>query len=254
MTGRHAASLPLFLPPTVHRPTRPPSPAPSASFAQHTDRTIGETGLNILLALLENVAAAGPDIAQPFYSAYALSLLQDLLGVLTDRLHRAHFKQHAGVLRHLCHLVESGTVTTPLWESAYAVQVGSRAMYESKLAAAAAASGGAMPPGALTNRHFVRDFVATLVAGSFANLKPATVASFVEGLFDMTRDVKAVKQHLRDFLLLVLEFKGESDEAELFAEEKSEAQRQAQAAEMERRRAIPGLLNPYQAGGLDDDL
>jgi hypothetical protein len=34
--------------------------------------------------------------------------------------------------------------------------------------------------------------------------RSATVQSFVEGLFDMTRDVKAVKQHLRDFLLLVL--------------------------------------------------
>lgn len=85
-------------------------------------------------------------------------------------------------------------------------------------------------------------------------LLSATVSSFVEGLFDMTRDVKAVKQHLRDFLLLVLEFKGENDEAELFAEEKSEAQRQAQAAEMERRRAIPGLLNPYQRDAGEDDL
>ena len=79
------------------------------------------------------------------------------------------------------------------------------------------------------------------------------MASFVEGLFDMTRDVKAVKQHLRDFLLLVLEFKGENDEAELFADENSELRILAQAVEMERRRAIPGLLNPYQSVG-DDDL
>lgn len=131
------------------------------------------------------------------------------------------------------------------------------------------------------------------------------MASFVEGLFDMTRDVKSVKQHLRDFLLLVLvrgqtmhddsegrnvdaiygtsefsaspftdpcpspppvarftlthalalqEFKGEGEEAELFAEEKSDAAAAAAKAEMERRRAIPGLLNPYEAGGDMDDL
>jgi exportin-1 len=139
---------------------------------KHTERNIGEMGLHILASLLENVAAAGPDIAQPFYAGFFLSLLQDLLGVLTDRLHRAHFKEHAGVLRHLCHLVESGAVATPLWESAFAGQVGAAASYQAKVAAAAAAAGGTLPPGALSNQQFVREYIRMLVATSFSNLKP----------------------------------------------------------------------------------
>ena len=138
---------------------------------KHTERNIGETGLNILFALLENVAAAGPDIAQPFYAGYFLSLLQDLMYVLTDRLHRAHFKLHAAILRHLCHLVESGAVTTPLWESPFAASSGAKAAYEAKVTAAAAANGGVVPPGALSNQQFVREYVRTLVATSFPNLK-----------------------------------------------------------------------------------
>lgn len=89
----------------------------------------------------------------------------------------------------------------------------------------------------------------------------AAVAAFVEGLFDTTRDLKSIKQHLRDFLLTVQEFNkaagGGGDDGDAFfaAEEKSEAAAAAAAAEEARRKAVPGLMNPYQAAGDDmDDL
>ena len=46
------------------------------------------------------------------------------------------------------------------------------------------------------------------------------------------------------------EFKAE-DGAELFGEEAAEAAAAAAAADLDRRRAVPGLLNPYQEG-MDD--
>jgi hypothetical protein len=51
------------------------------------------------------------------------------------------------------------------------------------------------------------------------------------------------------------EFKGDDDEGELFADVKADSAAAAAAAEKERRAAVPGLLNPYEAAGGDmDDL
>ena len=73
-------------------------------------------GLETLDALLMNVRRH-PNIAQGFYGSFYLSLLQDILAVLTDRLHKSGFKMHATVLKHMFSLVEAGHVTVPLWES-----------------------------------------------------------------------------------------------------------------------------------------
>ena len=142
---------------------------------KHTARDIGETGLDILTALLENVAGSGPDIAQPFYAAYYLSLVQDLLFVLTDRLHKAAFKEHATLLRHLFHLVESGAVTTSLWQSPFAVRIGAATAFEARLNALAAAAANGGPPidpaRKLTNQFFVREYVSGLISQSFTNVQ-----------------------------------------------------------------------------------
>ena len=45
-----------------------------------------------------------------------LPLIQDVLAVMTDRLHKSGFKMHATLLRHLFHLVEAGHVTVPLFD------------------------------------------------------------------------------------------------------------------------------------------
>lgn len=44
-------------------------------------------------------------------------LLQDILAVLTDRLHKFGFKLHAAILRHMFMIVENNHVVVPLWES-----------------------------------------------------------------------------------------------------------------------------------------
>lgn len=139
---------------------------------RHHDRDIGDMGLEILQLLLTNVASAGADVAQPFYMAYLLPLVQDVLVVMSDRLHKAHFKMHAAVLRHMFHLVEGGGVTIPLWDCPTAVAVGAKAAYQAKLAAAAGANGGIVPPNLQTNQQFLREYIRAVIAQSFPNLLP----------------------------------------------------------------------------------
>jgi exportin-1 len=139
---------------------------------RHHDRDIGDTGLDILQLLLSNVASAGPDIAQPFYSSYFLTLVQEILVVMSDRLHKAHFKMHATILRHLFHLVEAGGVSTPLWDCPAAAAVGAKSAYEAKLQSAALANGGVVPAALLSNQQFLRDYIRAIIAQSFPHLLP----------------------------------------------------------------------------------
>ena len=76
---------------------------------KHTERNVSELGLEILYELLQNVGRS-PEIAQPFYQQFLLLLLQDILAMLTDRLHKSSFKMHTTLLRHIFHLVETGSV------------------------------------------------------------------------------------------------------------------------------------------------
>ena len=126
---------------------------------RHHDRDIGDMGLEILQLFLTNVASSAPDVAQQFYAAYLLPLVQDILVVMSDRLHKAHFKMHASILRQLFHLVEAGGVLLPLWDCPTAVAVGAKVAYEAKLAAAAAANGGLVPPALQTNQQFLREYI-----------------------------------------------------------------------------------------------
>lgn len=214
---------------------------------KHTAPDIGELGLKVLSDLLENVQGAGPDVAQPFFAAYFLSLVQDILAVMTDRLHKGHVKLHTAIMRRICTLVETGAVITPLWDAPFAVATGVTAHFRAKLELAASANGGVVPPALLTNQQFVREYVRVVVSRAFTNLTAAHVESFVSGLFDVTCDPKQYKSHLRDFLIKVLQFGGEDDqnEGDLFADERAASAQNMDALAEARRRNVPGLANPY---------
>ena len=55
---------------------------------KHTERNISETGLEILHELLKKLTHQ-PEISQPFYQQFLLSLIQDIFSVMTDRLHKS---------------------------------------------------------------------------------------------------------------------------------------------------------------------
>ena len=198
---------------------------------KHFDRNIAETGLDILLELLNNVAQT-PEVAQGFYSQFLLTLIQDVLANMTDRLHKSGFKQQVTLLRHMFHLVHQGHVTVPLFDPALL----------------------AANPN-LSNAAFLHEHVSVLLLQSFPNLTRPQVKVFLDGLFNVQMDLQTCKQHVRDFLIQMREFsEGGADNAGLYAEEQeADARRQREEA-MARSRAVPGLLKPSEMGEMDEDL
>jgi exportin-1 len=191
---------------------------------KHTERNIADTGLEILHELLLNVGKT-PNVAQPFYQQYLLSLIQDVFSVMTDRLHKSGFKMHATLLRLMFHLVQMNQVTVPLFDPS-------------------------QQPAGQTNPAFLREHISQLLITSFPNLTRSQVTKFVEGMFDIKMDLPTFKTHLRDFLIQLKEFSTE-DNSEMFNDEAEHVKRQQEQAMHAHRSAVPGLLKPSE---IDNDL
>jgi exportin-1 len=188
---------------------------------KHQERNISDTGLEILYGLLQNVGNT-PAVAQGFYQSYFLSLLQHILEVLTDRLHKTGFKMHATILKHMFTLVETGQITTPLYEGRPDLSV----------------------PAGQTNQQFLREYCATMLATSFTNLSKQQILAFVTGLFDMSKTLPDFKILLRDFLIQCKEF-AEEDNTALYGEEMQQQVQQQQDQARQAALAVPGVVNPY---------
>jgi len=76
------------------------------------------------------------------------------------------------------------------------------------------------------------------------------IQQFVIGLFAYTDDLNKFKTHLRDFLISLKEFS--DDNAELYAEEREQAVRDAQTAERNRAMKVGGLLKPSEMDQEDE--
>lgn len=190
---------------------------------KHTERNISETGLEILLELLQNISS-NPNIAQPFYLTFMLPLIQDIFSILTDRLHKSGFKLQASILKHLFHITALGQVTVPLHS---------------------------IPN--KDNCTFLKEHVSGLLTQAFPNLTKAQVTGFVIAMFDTTLNIEQFKSNLRDFLITIKEFASE-DNSDLFLEEteaRLEMSRQEQWSYMA---SVPGLLKPADIDTFDADL
>mmetsp|Transcript_6605 Transcript_6605/g.11084 ORF Transcript_6605/g.11084 Transcript_6605/m.11084 type:complete len:1124 (+) Transcript_6605:163-3534(+) len=183
---------------------------------KHTERNIAETGLEILLALLQNVTA-NEQIAQEFYSTFLIPLLQDVFGVLTDRLHKSGFKLQSTILMHLCHTIQRGQVVAPLHSMGPAVD----------------------------NAQFLKEHLGGLLVKAFPNVTKPQVSQFVLGLFDLNMDQNQFKQHLRDFLITIKEFASE-DNSELYNEEAEARQENMRQEQWQYMASVPGLLKPSE--------
>ncbi|KAG6506306.1 hypothetical protein ZIOFF_031629 [Zingiber officinale] len=114
---------------------------------RHTERNIAETGLNLLLELLKNFQVS--EFCNQFYRTYFLTIEQEIFAVLTDTFHKPGFKLHVLVLQHLFCLVDSGTLTEPLWDSS------------------------TVPYPYPNNTMFFRDYTIKLLGSSFPNMSVA---------------------------------------------------------------------------------
>jgi exportin-1 len=190
---------------------------------RHTERAISEMALNAILELVFSVTrqqrenAAFAQAAQIFWQRFLVALLQDVLDVLTDTLHKSGFKYQTAVLRALIGVVENGLCTVPLMPGEQ--------------------------PADESNGAFLRRFVAQMLATSFEQLTQNQIHGIVTNLFALHEDLGAFKGHLRDFLVQLKHFSTSANE-DLYIEEKEAAEEQRRRELMERAQAVPGLERP----------
>lgn len=198
---------------------------------KHTERNISETGLEILLELLQNVTNNGANIAQSFYSSFILMLIQDIFVVLTDRLHKSGFKLQASILKHIFLTIQQASSNNQ--NGPMIVIYPANSGYHDNLA-------------------YLHDYICNLLYTAFPNVTKSQIVQFVSGLFDFNMDINGFKQHLRDFLITVKEFASE-DNTELYLEEQEARLALAKEEELQYMASVPGLIKQVDID-VDPDL
>ncbi|KAF2086080.1 hypothetical protein K490DRAFT_45014 [Saccharata proteae CBS 121410] len=191
--------------------------------SKHDNREVEAAGLSMCYELITNMSEVDAQTSNAFFQSFYMTILQDVFFVLTDSDHKAGFKQQSLLLAKLFWLVESGKLQGPI--------------YTPDLA-----------PEGTSNRDFLKNFVGNLLVNAFPNLQTIQIANFIDGLLANNSDITRFKLILRDFLISLKEFSG--DNAELFAEERELAAKQAKDQERERAMKVGGLIKPSD---LDDD-
>ncbi|EJU05532.1 crm1 protein [Dacryopinax primogenitus] len=183
----------------------------SIGFAfKHMQRDVAEVGLSICLDAINNFSGASADISNAFFTSYYMTILGDILQVLSDSDHKSGFKGQCGVLQRLIQLVIANEIHTPLFDSSQ------------------------IP--AKTNEEFVRNQLTTMLKSAFGHMSPIQIEQFVQNLWDFSADGARFKLAVRDFLITLKEFAG--DNAELYREDKEmEVQKQR---ELQMR--VPGMV------------
>ena len=197
---------------------------------KHTDRQVSNTGLSTLKVFLTALEQHpnSAEVAQPVYSNSFMDLLQDLLRVITDRMHKSQLAEHCMLLQHLLALVVKGRVTVPLWSNV----------------------AGATPPADGSNVTFLRHFLSTILAQSFPHLTAEVVTAFAGSLLATGVTTDAYLEVVRDFLIRMLQFSADANASELFADKAAAASAAAAQAQAQVHGSVPGLAPPDD----DDDL
>ncbi|KAJ9099182.1 Exportin-1 [Naganishia friedmannii] len=192
---------------------------------KHTMRDIAEIGLNLAVEVLRNFQKTDANIANSFYQQYLLPMLGDVFYVLTDADHKSGFKLQAMLLCRLIALVESNSVTAPLWDATTVTDPN------------------------MTNQLFLKQHIATLLQNAFGHVQPAQINSFVQLMAESSNDFERFKLILRDFLISIKEFSA-TDNADLYLADKEAEIEAQQKEEKEAAMRVPGMLKPSQ---IDDD-
>jgi exportin-1 len=185
---------------------------------KHEQPQVADVGLQILQQFVERLLSMPPHIYKPFFGLYYYKLMQDVLSVLTDTLHKAGFKLQQHILLLLIHAVESGLLTDVI------------------------------------SKEQVMEFLFKVISQSFPTLHKSQVEIFVLNSFSKCRQQNEFQQHLRDFLIQLREW-GSHEDA-LYESERQEALAEAKNQENQWRLQVPGLVpqyDPSRANAADMD-
>lgn len=99
------------------------------------------------LGIINNFVGADPTVSNAFFQQYFLSIMQDILFVLTDTDHKSGFKLQSSVLARLFQLVETNSITVPLFDPS------------------------TVPDPNISNDVFLRDYTANLLKSAFPHVQ-----------------------------------------------------------------------------------
>lgn len=202
--------------------------------SKHDNREVESAGLHMCLELITNIADTDPNTSNAFFQQFYIPILQDVFFVLTDTDHKAGFKAQSMLLARMFYLVRPDDQTAPKIQGPIYPPDG--------------------VPAGTSNQEFLGGFVSNLLHNAFPNLQGPQIKMFVESMFAVNATFyDRFKLNLRDFLIQLKEFSG-SDNAELFADEREQQEKEAKAAERERLSKVGGLLKPELLQEDDDDL
>ncbi|CAO3673608.1 unnamed protein product [Umbelopsis vinacea] len=195
---------------------------------KHTMRDIAEISLELCYELIQNVSRCDSSISDAFYQAYYLCIMQDVFFVLTDTDHKSGFKGQTEVLARLFQLVTANAIKAPLYDPAKVAKPG------------------------MNNKEFLYDYVSELMQNAFPHLKSAQIKVFVSSLFEYNVNQHKFKTEVRDFLIQLNEFAGDTDD--LYIEEKEAQLEQQRKMHLAKALAIPGMVKPADLpSAMDED-
>jgi len=183
---------------------------------KHEQPQIAHMGLEVLLQFLERLLSGPPEVYVPFFKSYYFSLMQDILSVLTDTLHKAGFKLQQAILLKLISAVEN----TSLNEAA--------------------------------PKQRVMEFLFDVLGKSFTTLNRAQIEIFILNCFNKSRVPAEFQQHIRDFLISLKEWG--SHEASLYEEDRKEALASSQAVDKQWMMQVPGFVPQYDPARVEAEM
>ncbi|KAM3583599.1 Karyopherin transporter [Umbelopsis sp. WA50703] len=195
---------------------------------KHTMRDIADISLEICYELIQNVSRCDTTISDAFFQSYYLCIMQDVFFVLTDTDHKSGFKGQTEVLARLFQLVSANAIKAPLYDP----------------------SNVAKPD--MSNKEFLYDYVSELMKNAFPHLKSSQIKVFVQSLFEYNVNLNKFKTEVRDFLIQLNEFAGDTDD--LYIEEKEAELEQERKLILAKALAIPGMVKPADLpSAMDED-
>jgi len=138
---------------------------------RHEMSSIFNSGLESLLILLKNLNV-DQNIANQFYQLYFMHLLQNIIFVITDGLHKSGFKQQTQILASLFQIIATDYITIPLTNGQNT-----------------------------NNKEFVYEYIVEELSKNFQTLTKNQTSQYIAQLFNLSSDIEEFKIVLTDYLI-----------------------------------------------------
>lgn len=187
---------------------------------KHEQPQVADSGLQVLSQFVERLLTGPPNVYVPFFKQYFFPLLQDVLFVLTDTVHKSGFKLQQHIMLQLINAVERGMLTD------------------------------AAP------KQRVMEYLFELIGKSFTTLNKSQIEIFVLNCFNKAQQPPEFQQHIRDFLIQLKEWG--SHETALYEDDRKLALSEQAQKDAQMRMQVPGLVPQYDParaaadGDMDD--